>query len=440
MSSTPTKVAAIAALMTLAACGGGGGGAQPAALAPPDGSSSSASAPTPAPAPAPAPASAAAPVPAPAQVLVTATSTNVVAVAQLANGGHVDILRAAGGPVYAQIFDSQGQPAGAPVAVFSSFFQDAVAVGALPDGSFLVSAGTEIYNPDLAKLQTNLYVQKVSASGQLLPTGGVSDSRINSGLADLIVSADQSNIIEYEPGPYFVNADGSYALAVRSDSHPLPNVSYSELLVSVGASGNVVGNAVDLGDEDFHTPAITRLPNGNYFFASTEVVASHGFPAAGPVTWKILTPAGQTIAQQTLGSGASAPQVATLSDGTVLLSWFDPSQGQLAEKIDSSGNIVSNAASPKASADASPVVTGLRSGGYVVTWLNGSQLLAQFFTTSGAPSGNPLVLADNVDTTWSSYSRFSAYALGLTPSGFIAVYQAADKKVYEVRVTAPPLS
>jgi hypothetical protein len=353
--------------------------------------------------------------------------------AQLANGGHVVVWSSAAGTtpsqLFAQMFDVSGAKVGEPVSVFgpSSFYSHGV-VG-LPDGSFLVSGSSTIIEAASNTPHTRLYVQKVSGSGQLLPTGGVSDVQVNGGLADRLLSADLATTVDFWGGPFFINPDGGYVLAVRSDSRPIPQQFIDESLLNVDSTGNVVGAPVELGGEGFGRPAIARLGGGNLLFARTDLVAGPGVFVFAPVSWQIVTNTGQVIAQQTLGANTSSPQVTELADGTGLLVWSDPAaQGLLAERIDGSGNVLGTATMPSNAGSA----TALAGGGFVFTWTSGSQILAQYFTNSGTPQGASFVVADNVDTGTS----IPWYWIDATTDGFIAVYQTAGKQIYEVRFNA----
>jgi hypothetical protein len=149
------------------------------------------------------------------------------------------------------------------------------------------------------------------------------------------------------------------------------------------------------------------------------------------MTWKIVTSTGQVVAQQTLDAGTANPEVTTLADGTGLLAWTE-NNVPAAERIDDNGNVLGSASTPNA---VPATVTGLAHGGYVFTWISGSQILAQYFTSAGAAAGDPFVVANNVDTSNTS----AWYTVEQTPDGFITVYSTADKQIYEVRVTAPQL-
>src|SRR5206468_1222371 len=105
-----------------------------------------------------------------------------------------------------------------------------------------------------------------------------------------------------------------------------------------------------------------------------------------------------------------------------------------AERISASGTLAGTASIPP---QGNLRVTGLANGGYVATWLSGSQMLAQYFTTSGQVAGGAFVLADNV----ASPSRFQS--ITQTPDGFRVVYQAttsAGPQISEVRFSAPALN
>jgi hypothetical protein len=357
--------------------------------------------------------------------------------APLANGGYVVVwavpgsTSAGGNAIYAQIFDASGAKVGAPVQVFAAM-SSSHGVAVLPDGSFLVSANDSFYDSAAGMLTVRVYVQKVSASGQLLATGGVSDPGVNAGLADLVQTVNYSDAVSLYDGPIFVNADGTYAIGVRHDSHATPTQFFEEWLVNVDATGHATGSAIDLGGASWWYPALARLPNGNYLFASTDIVPGPGVFVLAPVAWKIVTPSGQVVAHQTMGANTSSPEVAVLSDGTALVAWNDPAaQGFVVQHIDAAGNVLGTVTMPSSSG----WITALPHGGYVFTWASGSQILAQYFTAAGAASGASFVVADNVDTS----TQAAAYSVRATSTGFVVVYQTAGKQVYEAPFTSPTL-
>jgi hypothetical protein len=441
MASARSKTAAVAVLFALTACGGGGGGTPPSATSPGSGGQLPAPAPGPTPAPAPGPAPAPSPTPAvapPVQLSETAAAAGEsFQAAPLATGGYVVVWSvpntsgSGGNAVYVQIFDASGAKVGSPVQVFAAM-SSSHGVAALPDGSFLVSANDSFYDSAAGMLTVRVYVQKVSASGQLLATGGVPDPAVNAGLADLVQNVNYSDAVSLYDGPIFVNGDGSYTIGVRQDSHGTPTQFFRQSLVSVDASGQVIGSPVQLGGASWWRPAIARLPNGNFLFASTDIVPGPGVFVLAPVAWKIVTPSGQVVAQQTMGANTSSPEVALLSDGTALVAWVDPAaQGLVVQRIDAAGGVLGTVTMPGSFG----WVTALPHGGYVFTWTSGSQVLAQYFTAAGAASGNSFAVADNIDTS----TQAAVYAAHATASGFVVVYQTAGKQVYEVPFTSPSL-
>ena len=454
LKASNKKIAALAVLMALTACGGGGGSNTPASdPSAATGSSGNAPSPAPSPSPSPSPAPGPAPVPAPvpapapttasaparAPVQVTsASAASGIHVAQFPNGGHVVIWDLGGqtddpnnpGSVYAQVFDANEQKVGSPITVFSGgrgFASGGVA--ALPDGSFAVSGETTKVDTATNHLLDRLFVQKVGTSGRLLPGGGIPDADVNSGLADLVHSEDNGQLVSVSGGPFFVNGDGSYALALtRNEFQQQPAQETStDWLLNVDAAGIAEGQPVEIGTQSTQSggpPVIARLTGGNFLFASTPMVTDgRGGFVFGPVTWKVVTGTGQVVAQQALEAGAQNPEVAALADGTGLLAWTR-NNAMLAERIDGNGNVVATASTPNTPA----TVTGLAGGGYVSTWVSGTQILAQYFTSSGAAAADPFVVADNV-------AFF--YTVARTSDGFIVVYSATDKQVYEVQVKAP---
>lgn len=343
------------------------------------------------------------------------------------------------GDVYAQIFGADGQPVGNPIAVFTGTWTPD-GVGALPDGSFVVAASEEINTP--ASLQTELHVQKVSATGQLLASGGLGNPAVNGGLSDMVLSQNESDTIEFVGGQFFVNPDGSYSLSAIQVTHPVPNSLFYRLLVNVDAAGNVLGAPVNLSDGytgAYPPPVLTRLRGGNFLEAGTSTITY------GPVVWRIVTSTGQVLAQQSLGAapgnGTSAPQVAALADGTGVLAWAyanSTTTGWQVMRVDATGQQVGSVGTAP---NAVSLVTGLTSGGDLVTTTNGSQLLGQYFTTSQQPVGSQFVIATDLGSKQGVGSPL--YAIVPTSGGFTAVYEGSTstgQQLEEISFVAPALN
>jgi hypothetical protein len=355
---------------------------------------------------------------------VSTSGATALQLVQLAGGGHAvvwtgSIASSPNPAVYAQLFDPSGQKQGAPITVFAgpltngpirtTWFGSGGEAG-LPDGSFLVAA----YG------RGGVFVQKVSATGQLLASGGVSDPGVNGGLAAKVADPIALGVA---CGPLFANPDRSYVLELQQI---LTGGFARGYLLNVDSGGNVVGAPADItGNDYFNTPAVARLTGGNFMVAGS----TNNIPTT-PGVIKIVTSTGQEVGRQTLI--AASPGVAALANGTGLVKWFTSvlQPHYAAELIDESGNLVGTASTPQQNG----MVTGLPHGGYVATWLSGSQVLAQYFTTSGQVAGGAFVVADNVS---------SVGGVSPTPDGFRAVYQAttsAGPQIFEIRFSAPALN
>jgi hypothetical protein len=366
-------------------------------------------------------------------------------VAQLAGGGQVVVWESGASgttSIYAQVLDANRERVGNPIAVFGPGSTNGWQVGGvvgLPDGSFLVTGSGESVVSGAAEIR--LYVQRVSATGELLASGGVSDAGVNGGLADRLLSSSQSDTLAFIAGPFFLNADGSYVLSVNRVGHPVPLSAQDRLLVSVDASGNVIGSPANLSQTNYAfypVPVVARLGNGNFLVAGTSTITY------GPVVWKIVTPTGEVVTEHSLGAapgnGTSDAQVTSLADGTGLLTFHrtdSVGESWVGMRIDASGNVLGNASAPSASGQ----VTGLSGGGYVYTWISGSQLLAQYFNSSGQAAGDSFVVAGNLAVGLDFMGQ--TYTILPVAGGFVAVYQAASssgRQVYEAMFTAPPLA
>jgi hypothetical protein len=356
-------------------------------------------------------------------------------VAQLANGGRIVVWASGadgGGSVLAQVFDANGAKVGTPVTVFSGGLSG---VGALPDGSFVVAAvgGAVVSGTPLVRL----FVQKVSSTGQLLATGGTSDPNVNGGLADMLLSENLADTIAFINTGVYGNADGSYVVETTRITHPVPQSFDEPVLINVDATGNLIGVANPGSGSGVFPPVATRLGNGNFLIAG----ASTSLAILPSVVWKVVTSTGQVLAQNTLavapGDSSSDPQVTTLADGTGLLTWHfanSVTSGWRAERIDGNGNVIETLVAPTRAG----AVTGLAHGGWVQTWISGTQLMAQYFASSGQPVGDVFVVANNLAVV----PNVTTYSVAATSDGFVAAYSistAGGTEVDEIRFVAPPL-
>jgi hypothetical protein len=380
-------------------------------------------------------------------------------VAALANGGHVVVWESGtvtstgttpDAVVRAQMFDANGQKVGGEITVFSGGAAmngwKPSAVTGLPDGSFIVAASDAV----LITLsvggqipEVRLYTQRVNASGQLVATGGASDSAVNGGLASRVASDTIDNVVAIDGQRFFVNEDGSYALLMFSTSRPTPSSYLQWKLQNFDAMGNPAGSPVvlsALGSMGFF-PTTALLANGNILAAAVTIQ-----PYA-PIEWKIVTPGGQVIADQMIGAapgnGVGNPAVAALADGTgvIVHSYADSmTTGWKAVHVDAGGSSLGVVILPLPTAATYVQVMGLTEGGYLVTWTpNGSnQVVGRYFTSAGQPAGEEFVIASGVTTP--SGGR-PVYWISAVPGGFVAAYQAVGdgQEIYEIRFTAPSL-
>lgn len=463
MKSLQTKtatLASLAVLMALTACGGGGSapadasaagnlsGSAPAA-APgvnPSPTQATSSAPSPsqgdgsaAPAPAPSSGDSQAPAPSPAAgpVQVTTTAASAIYTAQLASGAHIDVWAA--GPsgqanVLAQVFDANGQKVGAPIVVFSGANASGWTLGSVAalSGSFVVTGS-------IASPQPRLYAQKISASGELLASGGASDPNVNGGLADMLLSDSTSNTQGYVGGPIFPNGDFYVVSVVQTAA----SGSKSRTNLSVDAAGKVTTRALldsSVNSDYAGAPEIAQLGNANF------LVAGKSTFMYAPIVVKIIDEidkgADHIYKEENLGaapgnssSGAQVSALVNSNDG--MLSFFSATSTGTSWKsfrISAFGDqlgVGPQLTNP--TGHEHPKITGLANSGYVFTYYRGSQLIGQFYGASDQPVGNEFVIADNVVFD-------SAYSVLTTSDGFVAVYQVttdSGPQVYEMRFTSP---
>ncbi|MBL1430716.1 MAG: hypothetical protein COA60_004265 [Robiginitomaculum sp.] len=150
------------------------------------------------------------------------------------------------------------------------------------------------------------------------------------------------------------------------------------------------------------------------------------------------------LVNSTFESGQFSASIAALSDGGFVITWDDNSRtgadqsftAVRAQLYDASGVVQGGeflVNTITSGSQMSPVVAGLEAGGFVITWIDGSQAIeetfwiganvrAQIFDSDGAPVGNEFV----VNTTIPAHQNDPAIA-ALSNGGFVITWDDASR-------------
>ncbi|MDY0924505.1 cadherin domain-containing protein, partial [Leclercia sp. CFBP8987] len=126
-----------------------------------------------------------------------------------------------------------------------------------------------------------------------------------------------------------------------------------------------------------------------------------------------------------------APQIATLADGGYIVTWYTSgSDGVYVQRFDNAGVAVGNTVPlvvPGSYSNASPQITVLDNGGYVVTWQGYTSgdyhIYVQQFDATG--TGSPPVVLDGTTGNSSSYET-QPQITALTGGGYVVTWSGFD--------------
>ena len=201
--------------------------------------------------------------------------------------------------------------------------------------------------------------------------------------------------------------DGSFLVTWAGNN----NGSYGIYAQRLSAQGVAMGDPVQLASGATNTYSneldsvisVTAINNaGAYAVAWT---GKNGASTDSSIYTQLFNADGSPISAAVQLDGAAsaqdiAPQIATLTDGGYLVTWYINNGGVYVQRFDDAGVAVGNTvplAAPGSSNNASPQVTVLDSGGYVLTWQGQTSgdyhiYVQQFDATGTASTSNPVVL------------------------------------------------
>ncbi|GJL37317.1 hypothetical protein TUM17576_41370 [Enterobacter hormaechei] len=201
--------------------------------------------------------------------------------------------------------------------------------------------------------------------------------------------------------------DGSFLVTWAGNN----NGSYGIYAQRLSAQGVALGDPVQLASGATNTYSneldsvisVTAINDaGAYAVAWT---GKNGASTDSSIYTQLFNADGSPISAAVQLDGAAsaqdiAPQIATLTDGGYLVTWYINNGGVYVQRFDDVGVAVGNTvplAAPGSSNNASPQVTVLDSGGYVLTWQGQTSgdyhiYVQQFDATGTASTTNPVVL------------------------------------------------
>ena len=201
--------------------------------------------------------------------------------------------------------------------------------------------------------------------------------------------------------------DGSFLVTWAGNN----NGSYGIYAQRLSAQGVALGDPVQLASGATNTYSneldsvisVTAINDaGAYAVAWT---GKNGASTDSSIYTQLFNADGSPISAAVQLDGAAsaqdiAPQIATLTDGGYLVTWYINNGGVYVQRFDDAGVAVGNTvplAAPGSSNNASPQLTVLDSGGYVLTWQGQTSgdyhiYVQQFDATGTASTTNPVVL------------------------------------------------
>ncbi len=356
-----------------------------------------------------------------------AAQQNEPAVARLSDGGYVVVWEDQGGAdgnsygVYGQRFDSNDNAVGA------QFRANTVTSGAQ-------------YEPQIAALNGGGWVVTWRSDGQDGSSAGVYAQRYaadgSTAGAEFLVntSTDQG---QYQPS-ITATADGGFVIAWYDDYYTNATFTeYSDVFFQrYDSAGVAVGvetraNPEGLGTTSQSDPSLAGLTGGGFVVIWTDNSADGNgqgvfgqrFSAAGVAV-------GASFAVNSyVDSTQSGASVAALKDGGFIVTWESANQdlsstGIYAQRFDASGAKLGAEFRVNTNINGQqydPEVTGLESGGWVITWTDtsvGSQdVFAQQYDSAGrAVDGETLVNSYRFST------QFQPAVASMADGGFIVTY------------------
>ncbi|HEY8049384.1 MAG TPA: DUF4214 domain-containing protein [Ramlibacter sp.] len=357
--------------------------------------------------------------------------------AQFASGGHVVVWDASsnGGTTlqsFAQVFDAQGNAAGAPIRLFTdpAFDANGATVGGvatLADGSFVVLAKSEqVDSVNHSPPTWNFYQERLAADGAIVsaPTLAASYSSFDDPAA--------------ASGPVFAAPGGnSYYLQVDLTARYTNVGGTSATLKHYDLTGAAAGQDIVAGSLSFAFPDAAVLAGGNVVTASE--LGRYG-------QWvgiEAYDPSGNDVGHSQVGQSNYgevndvAPEVAALSNGNALLvsqhaeydantQSYSPAQWQV-HVLDSSGQLVGDMHVLDAAAAAGAVhLESLAGGNVLAWWASGSSDVAQALDADGNAASAVFAIGTSVSAV-----------TGTSDGGFL-VESAVSGDIYEQKFDAVP--
>jgi hypothetical protein len=332
--------------------------------------------------------------------------------------------------IYTAVFDEQGQPVAAPVAVSADPDSDT-----FPLVTTLSTGGYAVTWQNGAPGNSDIYTAAYDALGVLQGTGPVN-------VTDSLTIDDQFGAIGLRSVAAL--SGGGYAMVWASGT---PGVEYDIFTAVYGDDGQELVAPVNVsqnpGQAD-NAPQIAALSTGGYALTWHRNAVGGGFETLTAV-YDALGNEVAAPAPVALGDG-SPPRIAALADGNYALFWSNGAD-VLTAVYDDQGQQVSAPVnvSNGLGADSPSDITVLSNGAYALTWTSNfagvgsvdSDLFTAVFTAQGQQAVAPINVSDSAGVNESSAQLAAlangAYALswesapvGGSTDVLTAVYQFLD--------------
>ncbi|MES2977694.1 MAG: calcium-binding protein [Pseudomonadota bacterium] len=277
--------------------------------------------------------------------------------------------------IYLQRFDSSGERVGQELRVDATVQgQQRPEVTVFEDGSFaMVWMAYGQSSSDWGQ-----YVQRFDADGNALAGPTRVASTANDYLPSIAALADGGFAVSW--AGQIDNGLGGYGV-------------YAQKFGADGAAASGVLQLTTVSD-----PArtdVSALPDGGF-----AVVWGSGYSLPGSVLMQRVDASGQLATPEpvTLSPEGNFPAVATLQDGTLVVTWYSAEVGGeqfvRAMHVDAQGKVITPAFTVSEDNLADPAIAALQDGGYVITWHSyetfQSSAFAQRFDARDQPVGELL--------------------------------------------------
>ncbi len=345
----------------------------------------------------------------------TASSQQDSTITSLENGGYViswtsDGQDGSGLGIYAQVYDKNGNKIGSEQRINTTTAGDQYtpSIASLKSGGFIVTWQTPDAN------DWGIFGQRYDANGA--KTGG-----------EFLVNTSTNSAQRYPSVTGMEN--GGFAVSWMS-AHSGSSAIYSQVFDS---NGNKSGSELKVNTSSsllLHLPSITSLANGNYVVSWHKSQLASGYKLISQVHAQVFSQDGTKIGSELMISNdGSASSTTSLENGGFVVTWNSGGQDIYGQIYDDNGNKSGNTFlinTTTSNTQSNPSVTSLTDGTFVVCWQSygqdgsGNGIYAQIFNADGSKNGNEFLI-----NTYTSGAQELPVITGLKEGGFVVSWQSS---------------